>query len=171
MDSLGTNDLAAIIAVLAYVGLVFAAGVSDILTLTIPNRFSGAIVLLYPIHVLSAPHAIDWLNAMLIALGALCVGFALFAAGLWGGGDAKFLGAVALWAGPDSILDLIVTTTLAGGAICVFILLQHYVPHAITSGFFRYRAMIPRLSGTPLPYGAAIAIGALYGAFTLLKVS
>jgi prepilin peptidase CpaA len=171
MESIGVAEIAATTAVLAYVGLVFAAGLSDILTLSIPNRFTAAIILLYPSYVLSASHPIDWPSAILIALGALSLGFALYIAGLWGGGDAKFLGAVALWAGPDGVLDLVLTTALAGGVVSVFILLQHYLPHAVASGFFRFRAALPHQRAQPVPYGVAISIGALYGAFTLLKVS
>lgn len=171
MEFFSTSDIAAAIAVLAYIGLVFAAGVSDILSLTIPNRYTCAIVLLYPPYVLSAGQAVDWPGAILVALGALAVGFLLFALGWWGGGDAKFFGAVALWAGPSSIVTLVLTTTIAGGAIAVFILLQHYLPYAITTGFFRFRAFIPNRPGMSMPYGVAIAVGALYGAFTMLQVS
>ncbi len=165
------SEIAAITAVLTYVGFVFAAGVNDILTFSIPNRLTASIVLLYPSYVLTADHTIDWSSSMLMALVVLSLGFALYIGGLWGGGDAKFLGAVALWAGPDGVLALILTTAVAGGVISVFILLQHYMPHAIVSGFFRHRSALPSLRGKPMPYGAAISIAALYGAFTLLKVS
>jgi len=171
MDSVTTSELAATVAVLGYVGLVFAAGISDILTLTVPNRFSAAIVLLYPSYVLSTSAPVDWQGAVLIAFGATVFGFVLYALGFWGGGDAKLLGAAALWAGPDWILDFTVFTTLAGGVITIFVCLQHYLPHIYTTGFFRFRDALPRLRGTPIPYGAAIAVSALYGAFTLLKVS
>ena len=171
MELIGVSEITAMIAVLAYVALAFTAGISDILTLSIPNRYSAAIVLLYPSYVISTGQPVDWSSALLLALIALSLGFALFVGGLWGGGDAKFLGAVALWAGPDGFLELVFTTALAGGVISVFILLQYYLPHAIASGFFRYRAALPRLRAQPVPYGVAISIGALYGAFTLLKVS
>ena len=171
MDFIFAPDIAATIAVLAYIGLVFAAGVSDILTLTIPNRFTGAIVLLYPSYVLSSSQPVDWMGAVLVAGGILALGFLLFALGWWGGGDAKLFGAAALWAGPDGVLDFVLTTTIAGGVIAVFILLQHYLPHAISTGFFRFRAAMPKRKSLPMPYGVAIAVGALYGAFTMLKVS
>ena len=70
MEYIISSDIAATIAILAYVGLVFAAGVSDILTLTIPNRFSAAILLLYPSYVLSSGQPIDWQGGFLIAFGA-----------------------------------------------------------------------------------------------------
>ncbi len=171
MEYVNSSDIAATVAILAYVGLVFAAGVNDVLTLTIPNRFSGAIVLLYPSYVLSTVYPIDWLSSLLIAFGALVFASVLFAFGFWGGGDAKLFGAVALWAGPDFILDFTLITMATGGVITAFVLLQHTLPHVFVSGFFRFRDVIPKLRGEPIPYGAAIAVGALYGAFTLLKVS
>jgi prepilin peptidase CpaA len=171
MEYVNSSDIAATVAIVAYVGLVFAAGVSDILTLTIPNRFSAAIVLLYPSYVLSSGHPIDWQGSLLIAFGAFVFAFVLFAIGFWGGGDAKLFAAAALWAGPEFILDFTLITMAAGGAITIFVLLQHTLPHVYASGFFRFREAIPKLRGEPIPYGAAIAVGALYGAFTLLKVS
>jgi len=171
MEYVNSFDFAATVAILAYVGLVFAAGVSDILTLTIPNRFSAAIVLLYPSYVLSSVHPVDWQGSFLIAFGAFVFAFVLYAFGFWGGGDAKLFAAAALWAGPGFILDFTLITMAAGGAITVFVLLQHTLPHLYVSGFFRFKEAIPKLRGEPIPYGAAIAVGALYGAFTLLKVS
>lgn len=165
------SHIAATVAVLAYVGLVFAAGVSDILTLTIPNRFSAAILLLYPSYVLSAGHAVDWQSSLLIAFGALVFGFVMFSIGGWGGGDAKLFAVAALWMGPKIILDFTIITMLAGGAITVFVGLQRTLPQAFTSGRFRLKDAILGLRGVPIPYGAAIAVGALYGAFTLLRVS
>ena len=164
-------DIAATISILAYVGLVFAAGVSDILSLTIPNRFSAAILLLYPSYVLSSGHSIDWLGGLLVAFGALVFAFVLFAVGFWGGGDAKLFAATALWAGPVFIVDFALIIMATGGAITVFVLLQRTLPHVVASGFSGVRETIPKLRGEPIPYGAAISVGALYGAFTLLKVS
>ena len=153
MEYVTSSEIAATVAILAYVGLIFAVGVNDILTLTIPNRFSGAIVLLFPSYVLSSAHPVDWLGSLLIAFGALVFAFVLFALGGWGGGDAKLFSAVALWAGPDFILDFTLITMLAGGAITVFVWLQHYLPHVVTTGFFRFRDAIPKLRGEPIPYG------------------
>jgi prepilin peptidase CpaA len=166
-----SSDIAATIAILAYVGLVFAAGVSDILTLTIPNRFSAAILLLYPSYVLSSGHPIDWPGSLLIAFGALVFAFVVFASGFWGGGDAKLFAAAALWAGPDFIVDFTLITMAAGGAITLFVFLQHTLLGVVTTGISSFRETIPKLRGEPIPYGAAISVGALYGAFTLLKVS
>ena len=60
MEYVTSSNIAGTVAILAYVGLVFAAVLNDILNLTIPNRFTAAIVMLYPSHVLSSGIAIDW---------------------------------------------------------------------------------------------------------------
>jgi prepilin peptidase CpaA len=50
------------------------------------------------------------------------IGFLLFALNFIGGGDAKLLAAVALWAGPEHILDLLLVTALAGGGLSLILL-------------------------------------------------
>ena len=170
MGHVDPSLVASTVAVLAYVGLVFAAGVSDILTLTVPNRYPIAIVLVYPSYVLASSHPVDWQTSLMIAGGALVAGFVLYALRGWGGGDAKLFAAVALWAGPDFFVPLVLLCTAAGGVIAGFIWLQHYLPYAVTSGFFTFRSGIPQFRRTPIPYAAAIAVAALYRAFTLLNV-
>ena len=170
MDYLDASLVASTVAVLAYVGLVFAAGVSDILTLTVPNRYPVAIVLVYPSYVLASTQPVAWQASIVIAISALIVGFLLYAVRGWGGGDAKLFAAAALWAGPDFILPLILICAAAGGVIAVFIWLQHCLPSSLSTGVFTFRATAPRLHRTPVPYAAAIAVAALYRAFTLLNV-
>ena len=63
-------SLLADLAVLCFAGLVFSAAVSDILTLTIPNRLCVAVGLLYPSYVLAAPVPVDWIGALAVAAGA-----------------------------------------------------------------------------------------------------
>lgn len=170
MGHVDSSLVASTVAVLAYVGLVFAAGVSDIQTLTVPNRYPIAIVLVYPSYVLASSQPVDWQTSLLIAAGALVAGFILYALRGWGGGDAKLFAAVALWAGPDFIIPLVLLCTAAGGVIAAFIWLQHYLPRAVASGSSAFRSGISQFRGTPIPYAAAIAVAALYRAFTLLNV-
>ena len=170
MEHVDASLVASTVAVLAYVGLVFAAGVSDVLTLTVPNRYPIAIVLVYPSYVLASKHPVAWQASVLVALSALVIGFVLYAARGWGGGDAKLFAAAALWAGPDFILPLVLICASAGGVIAVFIWLQHYLSGAVSTGMFTFRSAAPRLHRTPIPYAAAIAVAALYRAFTLLNV-
>ena len=92
-----------------------------------------------------------------------CLGFALFAAGAFGGGDAKLMAAAALWLGWPQELQFLVFTALAGGVLAVVYLGWSFLQMLIEievrgeDGPFMRRL----LSLKPdLPYGIALAVGA-----------
>lgn len=92
-------------------------------------------------------------GALLFALGA-----ALFARGLLGGGDVKFLAAVGLWAGAEHLLPFVLVTAVAGAALGLVYLLPKRQPgHALVGGEIDDPARLKRM----IPYGIAIAAGAL----------
>lgn len=159
------------VALLCFAGLSFAAGISDICSYTIPNRYSLAIALVYPAHILLAAQPVDWLGALITFGSAMAVGFLLYSFRLIGGGDAKFFAVVALWAGPALIMEFTLYTTLFGGVVAVFLLLKHRLDRAVTPEMALYTPSDPGFSKQLMPYGTAIAAGALYVAFTLIKVS
>ena len=76
---------------------------------------------------------------------ALFVG--AFALGQMGGGDVKMLGAVALWLPFTKLADMLVAMALIGGAITFLFLLE--------------RRLRRNRDTVEIPYGVAIAIGAL----------
>ena len=159
------------LALLAFAGLIFSAAIGDILRFRIPNRISIALVLLYPAYLLSASHPIDWLAAIVVATACLSVGFLLFTLKACGAGDAKLFAAAALWAGPELILPFGLYTTLAGGVMVLFMWLQHRLARAPSLGMVLQTTTDAGFSKQPMPYGAAIAVGGLYVAFTLLRVN
>ncbi len=114
-------------ALAAFVGLLIAVAVSDIRGLTIPNRYSAAIVLLYPIYAVTAPHGVDWIDGAIVGAIALSIGFVLFAMRFAGGGDVKFFSAVSLWAGSHDVAELAVVTALVGGVLAVAMLIHRRV--------------------------------------------
>lgn len=170
MDYGIVSYLAPRLALLTFAALVFRAAVSDILTYTVPNRLALAIALLYPVYVISAGQPVAWHWSLGVAAAGLVSGFVVFALGLWGGGDAKLFAAVALWAGPDLIVPLLICTTLAGGVIAIFVWLQHRISRAPSLAMTLTVEVDPDLGRQEIPYAAAIAVGALYVAFTLLKL-
>lgn len=93
--------------------------------------------------------------ALLHALIALIVGAGLFALGGIGGGDAKFYAGLAAWFPLQAGLGLLVSVSLTG-----LLLLVAWLP---------YRQRMMRADGgmakdsdfRKLPYGVAIAVGAL----------
>ncbi len=141
--------------------MAFAAAM-DMLTMTIPNRVSllllGGFLLATPLAGLSLEAF-----AMHLAAGAvvLTVGFALFAAGLIGGGDVKLLAASALWLGFSHLFAYIFMVTMIGGMLAlVFVLLRSYFPE----GSLRVPRWLLRLQAkeTGIPYGIAIAAAAMW---------
>ena len=159
------------IAILSFAALLFSASVNDILSFTVPNRLCLAIGLLYPAYVLSAPEPVAWLMSLSIATGLLALGFLLFSLRICGGGDAKLFAAAALWAGPDMVLPYAILTTLAGGVIVAFLWLQHRISRAPVPSMIFQVGTDPDFGNQPMPYGAAIGVGGLYVAFTLLRLN
>ncbi len=88
-----------------------------------------------------------------------------------GGGDAKFFAAVALWAGPPLILPLGIFTSLAGGVMVLFLWIQHRLARAPSIAMLSQTVADASFAKQQMPYGAAIAVGGLYVAFTLLRVN
>ncbi len=164
------TSLASHLALLALAGLVFSAALSDILRFRIPNRICLALVLLYPAYVLAASQPVAWLPALAVALACLAAGFILYLLNACGAGDAKLFAAVALWAGPALILPLGLYTSLAGGVMVLFLWCQHRLALTPSVAMVVQTATNPSFSKQPMPYGAAIAVGGLYVAFTLLRV-
>jgi prepilin peptidase CpaA len=144
--------------------LMAAAAFEDFRRLTIPNLVPAALGLLWPAYfAISAPSLYGALAAIGCALAVFLVGAALFARGWLGGGDVKLLTAAVLWAGPAGTPGLLVTTGVLGGVMALFLLVPFGAQLAASA-----RLMLGQIplghesgSGTPIPYGIAIAGAAL----------
>ena len=138
--------------------LLVAAACQDLAKLTIANIFPTLIILLFPVWVaVAGPEADIWMNGVnfLIILG---VGLVLFALQWLGGGDVKLFAAVALWFDFSGIVPLVFYVTMAGAGLAIFLaLLRRMVPAGVKS---RFEWVIFERRG-PIPYGVAIAIGAI----------
>jgi prepilin peptidase CpaA len=139
--------------------MAFAAA-SDLLTMTIPNRLSVALVLAF--LVIAPVAGLTWQDILAhIGVGAamLVAGFAMFAMGWMGGGDAKLLAAAALWLGGDPIMLFLGYATIFGGILAVVILVYRSLPaEALPLPGWALRL---HAKGGSIPYGIAIAAGAL----------
>ena len=148
--------------VLIFAALVIAAAARDVVSFTIPNTLSVALIALFPVAAMAAglPAAVWSLN-VLAGAAALAVGMGLFAAGWLGGGDAKLLAVCALWLGWPAAVDFAAITALAGGGLALALLALRSAPARIltTCG----PAWLGRLAtpGESVPYGVAIAVGVL----------
>lgn len=137
------------------------AGAMDLLTMTIPNRISLALIAGFVLAALLAglsTHAI----LMHLAAGALilAIGIAMFAARLLGGGDAKLMAAASLWIGFDHLIPFFAMIAVLGGALAILLLAYRRVPAAALPG----AEWVTRLhkSDSGMPYGLAIAGGGLW---------
>ncbi|MBB3386425.1 MULTISPECIES: prepilin peptidase [unclassified Rhizobium] len=137
------------------------AAISDLLTMTIPNRVSLALAVSF---LVLAP--ISGLSTVEIAMHLAGAGavfsacFTLFALNIMGGGDAKLLAAAALWFGFDSsLIEFLVYVAFIGGAVTVLVIMLRSqattimalglpLPHSLTVA-------------KKIPYGIAIAIGGM----------
>ncbi len=148
MDSSLTMTAAAALPVL----LVWAGAV-DLLTRVIPNTVVLLLAACFPFFAVAAEMPLAQIAAhMACACIVLVCGFMLFSRSMIGGGDAKLLAAASLWFGFDSLLPFLAGTALAGGVLSLAYL-----------GFSAAKARLGADSpfAQSIPYGAAIAAGAL----------
>lgn len=132
--------------------LVWAAA-GDIVTRAIPNTVVLLLAVCFGVFALAAGIPAVQVVAHLACAGmVLACGFFLFTRGLIGGGDAKLLAAAALWFGFDSLLPFFAATALAGGVLS----LAWLAMSAASMQMGRTTAL-----ARDIPYGAAIAAGAL----------
>jgi len=138
--------------------MIYAA-ISDLLTMTIPNKVSILLVALFPLAALAA--GIPWQDFFLhLAAGVivLTAGIALFATNVMGGGDAKLLAAASLWIGFDQLLEFIVHVGIYGGMLALAIILYRRFPVAMAAGTQWSLRLHDKAGG--IPYGIAIAAAA-----------
>ncbi|WP_425406536.1 A24 family peptidase [Hwanghaeella sp.] len=145
--------------------LVSAAALSDIKFRLIPNSLSLIIAALW------LPYAIfttgEFLYPFITAFIILTLGIAAFSRGWLGGGDAKLLAVCALWMGPAEIFPFLFHTALAGGAMAILWRFEGPVRFALARGGLDVHLAVTR----ELPYGLAIAVGALLAAARMAGIS
>ena len=137
------------------------AGAMDLLTMTIPNRISLALIGSFVVCAIIAGLTLEQF-AMHLACGAaiLVVGMGMFAARLLGGGDAKLMASSAIWVGADHLTTYFLMISVLGGVLAVALLAYRRIP----ANTFSLPAWAERLHvpGSSMPYGVAIAAAALW---------
>ena len=130
--------------------LLLWGAVTDLRSRTISNKLNLAILLLAPLWWWSHGLALypDIFIQLGLGIGVFLFFTLLFAMGWMGGGDVKMLGALAFWLPLAEMANLLVIMAIAGGLLTVATVLHH---------------RIARRPGQPeIPYGVAIALGALW---------
>jgi prepilin peptidase CpaA len=157
--------------------LVWGA-VSDARTARIPNRLVLAGLLLAPAAAL-AHGGLAGLGAALAAAGiAFGIGFAGFAIGAIGGGDAKFLMVGAALVGLNQLMPYLLAAAAVGGLLAIgtiawqrrgieaTVMTADLAKNVATLGRKGYRGRLGEEGRMAVPYGVAIAAGALIVQFT-----
>jgi prepilin peptidase CpaA len=139
--------------------LIAAAG-WDLASFTIPNFLQAALLAGFAIFAVAShmPFAVLGWHVLAAGIG-LAAGFALFAFGFAGGGDAKLFACVALWFGIPDLVSYALIASVFGGVLtlCLLGFRQLPLPH-----FFARHAWLLRLHDQKagIPYGVALASGA-----------
>lgn len=160
---MGAKFLVAQLCVVAMAAVAIFAAISDIRSLTIPNAVPVLIFALFVPYVVVSQ--LPWSQTLLsigLATIVCAVGFGFFAAGIIGGGDAKFLAAASLWAGPRDLAMLVLATALAGGCIA-FLFLVPPIAHRIRR--LRRTTFAAAVAPNVMPYGVAIAAATMLVAY------
>lgn len=141
----------------AFMLIVGAAALQDVLTLRISNVFFLLLIALFGGWVVATGEYHVVQNLVVFAV-TLAIGTLLFARGWLGGGDVKLLAATALWFNLVQGLSLLAAITLGGGLLAlILIFARRMLPSSIGK---RSGLLILQPKG-PIPYGLAVAAGAI----------
>lgn len=156
------QNIVFLISILTYCGFLIWAAIGDIRSFTITNRlniafFFGFLVLAFPLGLNIKEIGIH----IIIAGIAFIIGFLLFAAGLFGGGDAKLIAATAVWLGPAPMMAYATTTALAGGVLALLLIIARLL--AKKFGLPKQPKWLRRMlrKTNHVPYGVALCVGGL----------
>jgi prepilin peptidase CpaA len=145
--------------------LMVVAAATDVMSFRIPNWLTILIaILFFPMALATQMPLAEFGSHLLAGAILFAVGYALFALGLFGGGDSKLMAAAGLWFGTAQTLPFLIMTALAGGLLAagimfwsVFMVMwDFHDPVAGTVIDKGIRKMKPKL-----PYGFAFAVGAI----------
>lgn len=149
-------------ALLIFPFAMLVAASMDLLTMTIPNRVSLALVAGF--FVLAPFSGLGWgdlAQHVAVALALLLVGMFMFAMRWMGGGDAKLLAATSLWLGYDiQLFHYALIASVFGAILTLFILIYRGMP------LFPWALRAPWLirlhdRKEGVPYGVALALAGL----------
>lgn len=146
----------------AFAGLVLFGAVRDLVSYTIPNWVSLALIALFPVAALAAGLSLSAIGLHLgIGAAVLVAAMAMFALRWIGGGDAKMFAAAALWMGWPQVLDFVLWTAITGGVLAAALMSLRqpaFRPMVLSGPPWLIKLSEP---GGAAPYGVAIATGAL----------
>jgi prepilin peptidase CpaA len=142
---------------------VIYGALSDVATYTIPNWVSYGLAALFAVFA-----ALTWQRTPVLWHVGLGLAVFFICMVFWklrwlGGGDVKFVGAIALWMGPADILPFLILLSVLSGVLVVLLLYarlwgEHFQGSRLPEFFKR---MIQKGEKKVCPYGLPAAIAAL----------
>ena len=148
-----------------FVLLLVIAAICDLWKFVIPNLLCLAVLGLFIVTALLSPIEVNWWSHIGATVAVLVVGFGLFAKNWMGAGDVKLMTAIAIWMGFSDLPYFLVAMAIAGGVFSLVLLLLRRIFLSL-----RVKELLPRkltvprvlLVGEAVPYGVAIAAGAIF---------
>ena len=148
---------------IAFPVLALVAAVKDLTSYTIPNWISLALLAAFvpaaAIGWAAGAPAPELAACVGVGAAALLAGIVMFTFGWIGGGDAKLLAACALWLGWSALAPFLLWTAVAGGLLSIGLMIARRRPAGGPEAETWAGRLMTR--GAPVPYGVAIAAGAL----------
>ncbi|HEY1836783.1 MAG: prepilin peptidase [Rhizomicrobium sp.] len=152
--------IAELLVLLVMPALLATAAGWDLASFTIPNFIQLGMLAVFVLLVFALGMTPGVFATHLLAgFVGLVLGFALFALGYVGGGDAKLFACVALALGLHDLLDYALVATIFGGALTLCLLAGRKLPLPL---ILAKQKWISRLHDDRegVPYGVALALGA-----------
>jgi prepilin peptidase CpaA len=151
-----------VLGLLVFGGLMVWAAIGDVRSFTITNKLNLGIAAAFLL--LAIPMGMGWpeiFGHLKVGLITIVITISMFLIGIFGGGDAKMTGAVALWLGPTAMFPFIFYTAISGGILVLVLIISRQAAKKL--GLPRSpkwaRRLLRKRSG--VPYGVALGIGAL----------
>lgn len=149
---------------IVFVLVVAAGAIFDLLTYRIPNTVIVALALLFGVVAAVNYAQVPWFNHLAAGGLSLAVGLGLYALGQMGAGDAKLVTIIATWAGLGGLMPFLLWLAVSGFGLVVVILgMRGLLNITLRRKSESEHPRLPRVlkRGEGIPYGVAIALGAL----------
>lgn len=156
------TPIMSLLGLVCFAGFMVWAAIGDVRSFTITNKLNLLIAISF--LVLALPMGLTWptfFDHIKVGVIGCGIAMAMFYIGIFGGGDAKMTGAIALWLGNAPMIPFIFYTALAGGALGVILIVgRRLAKHYGLPKSPKWARRILR-KGSAVPYGVALGIGAL----------